>query len=76
MAKKARTYRLHQESIEKLELMVAVYQEMQRSDFKTIKLSQADVLEKIISDQYDQLMMQVNKSFVESVKEKMSEKEE
>ncbi|MHC5534701.1 hypothetical protein [Priestia megaterium] len=72
MAKKARTYRLHEESIGKLELMVAVYQEMQRSDFKTIKLSQADVLEKIISDQYDQLMMQVSKSFVESVKEKMN----
>lgn len=72
MAKKARTYRLHQESIDNLELMVAIYQEMQRSDFKTIKLSQADVLEKIISDQHDQLMMQVSKSFVESVKEKMN----
>lgn len=75
MAKKARTYRLHQESIDNLELMVAIYQEMQRSDFKTIKLSQADVLEKIISDQYDQLMMQVNKSFVESVKEKMNKED-
>jgi DNA-binding PadR family transcriptional regulator len=74
MIKKARTYRLTPEGIETLERLVVLYNEMNRTDFKTIRISQADVLEKIIRDHYDQLSMQVEKSVLDRVEEQISKK--
>jgi hypothetical protein len=74
MIKKARTYRLTPEAIEKIETLVVLYNEMNQTDFKTIKISQADVLEKIIRDHYDQLSMDIEKSVLDDAKEKAANK--
>ncbi|CAK8584027.1 hypothetical protein ACQKGA_29870 [Priestia megaterium] len=74
MVKKARTYRLTPEAIEKIETLVVLYNEMNQTDFKTIRISQADVLEKIIRDHYDQLSMDIEKSVLDDAKEKAANK--
>lgn len=75
MSKKAKTFRLSFEAIEKLDLLQGIYQELQTSDFKSLKISQANVLEKIIHDHYINLIPQLEKNFVQSVKQKMNMKE-
>ncbi|HES8074029.1 TPA: hypothetical protein VPA43_001877 [Streptococcus pyogenes] len=74
MIKKARTYRLTPEAIEKIETLVVLYNEMNQTDFKTIRISQADVLEKIIRDHYDQLSMDIEKSVLDDAKEQAANK--